>query len=126
MKILSACHAGIARSAAMGRELKKHGHDVLVVGLGYNSPETVSLLGEWADTIVVLQKELLELVPSEFRHKVVLADIGPDIWSDPSNRDLKNRVKVIVDAWAKAGWDLESYTLRPRPRRIHASEARPS
>lgn len=114
MKILAACHAGICRSSAMARELKKHGHDVLVAGLGYNEAETIAMLVSWADKIVVLQKELLDLVPAEFRYKAVVADVGPDVWQDPSSPDLVNRVKVIVDAWHKAGWSFENFTLRPK------------
>jgi hypothetical protein len=114
MKILAACQAGVCRSAAMARELKQHGHDVLVVGLGYNDPETVKMLVDWADKVVVLQKELLKLVPPEGRDKVVIADVGPDVWDGAYDPDLQNRVKVIVEAWKKADWNLESFTLRPK------------
>jgi hypothetical protein len=113
MKILAACHAGICRSAAMSRELKRHGHDVLVVGLEGNSPETVKMLGDWAQKIVVMQKELLPMVPSEFSDKIVLADVGPDVWGDPSSEDLRNRVKVMVEAWKEKDWDMSHLSLRP-------------
>ena len=101
----------------MSRELKKYGHDVLVVGLGYNSPDTVKMLTDWADKIVVMQKELSDLVPADAKDKVVFADVGPDVWQDPSNADLRNRVKVIVDAWRNEEWNLDSFTLRPRKKR---------
>ena len=117
MKILTACHAGICRSAAMANELKRYGHDVLVAGVGYNSPETIKMLADWAEKIVVLQKELVQLVPLESRPKVVLADIGPDVWTSSADQDLRNRVKVIVDAWRDGEWNLDSFTLRPRKKR---------
>lgn len=99
----------------MARELKRYGHDVLVAGLGYNDPETIRMLVDWAEKIVVLQKELLELVPPEALEKVVVADVGPDVWAGAHDKDLVNRVKVIVDAWHKANWAFENFTLRPKP-----------
>ena len=117
MKILVACHAGICRSNAMARELKRYGDDVIVAGLGYNAPETIHMLTEWADKIVVLQSELVDLVPADSREKVVVGDVGPDVWQDPSNLDLVARVKVIVDSWKKkGGWDFEHVSLRPKSR----------
>ena len=113
MKIAVFCHAGICRSAAMSNELKRHGHDVLNAGLGYNSEETIAMLGRWADKIVVMQKELLPYVPEEFREKSVLADVGPDVWKSSSDRDLQARVKVIADEWEKTGWAMNHLSLRP-------------
>lgn len=115
MKLLVACHAGICRSAAMSNELKHHGFDALVVGLGYNKPETVRMLTDWADKIVVMQKELVDFVPMPDREKVVVADVGPDVWKNSADPDLRNRVKVIVDSWLKNG-TFDHVTIRPKAR----------
>lgn len=116
MKILSACQAGICRSAAMANELKRHGHDVLVVGLGYNDEGTIRMLAEWADKIVVMQKELIQLLPAEHLQKAVIADIGPDVWTSSADPDIRRRVQVIVDAWKDGNWSFENFSLRPNQR----------
>jgi protein-tyrosine-phosphatase len=115
MKIAVFCKGGICRSAAMSNELKKYGHDVLCAGLGYNSPETIQMLTDWADRIVVMQEELAPLVPMSGRSKMVVADIGPDVWEHSSDPDLIARCRVIGMEWAKKGWKLaDSFSLRPK------------
>ena len=117
LKIAVFCQGGITRSAAMANELKTYGHDVLNAGLGYNSEETIHMVGDWADRIVVMQKELLPLVPRELRSKTVVADVGPDVWEKlrSSDPDLKQRVKVIAEQWAAQGWKMsDSFALRPK------------
>jgi hypothetical protein len=114
-KIAVFCKGGICRSAAMANELKKYGHDVLCAGLGYNSPETIQMLTDWADRIVVMQKELTDFVPMNGRSKMILADLGPDIWANSSDPDLVARCRVIANEWAKKDWRLaDSFTLRPK------------
>jgi hypothetical protein len=115
MKVAVFCKGGICRSAAMSNELKKYGHDVLVGGLGYNSPEAIEMLTDWADRIVVMQQELAPLVPPNGRGKMVIADIGPDVWEHSSDPDLIARCRVIANEWARKDWRLaESFTLRPK------------
>jgi predicted protein tyrosine phosphatase len=116
MKIAVFCQAGICRSAAMANVLKtQYGHDALNAGLGYNSEETIRMLGDWADRIVVMQKELLPLVPRELRSKTVVADVGPDIWKNSSDPDLVRRSALIASQWAQEGWKMaDSFALRPR------------
>jgi protein-tyrosine-phosphatase len=115
MKIAVFCKGGITRSAAMANELKRYGHDVLAAGLGYNAPETIQMLTDWADRIVVMQKELVQLVPMSGRGKMVVADVGPDVWTNSSDPDLVARVRVIAQEWAKKDWRLaDSFSLRPK------------
>lgn len=115
MKVAVFCKGGICRSAAMANVLKTYGHDVLNAGLGYNSPETIQMLTDWADRIVVMQKELADLVPMSGRSKMVIADLGPDVWDNSADPDLVNRCRVIAEAWAKKGWKLaDSFSLRPK------------
>lgn len=115
MKIAVFCKGGICRSAAMSNVLKTYGHDVLVAGLGYNAPETIQMLSDWADRIVVMQQELAQLVPMSGRGKMVIADVGPDVWENSADPDLVARCRVIADEWARKNWKLaDSFSLRPK------------
>jgi protein-tyrosine-phosphatase len=114
-KIAVFCKGGICRSAAMSNVLKSYGHDVLCAGLGYNSSETIQMLSDWADRIVVMQKELADLVPMSSRGKMVVADVGPDVWTSSVDPDLVARCRVVAGAWADKGWKLaDSYSIRPK------------
>src|SRR3990167_10002751 len=88
MKILCVCEQGQNRSVVLATILKnrnvKDGQavdDVLAAGYRANKSDTLKMLGEWADKVLVLDQAVLEgvkdLVPND---KVVLIDVGPDRW----------------------------------------------
>lgn len=57
--------------------------DSLAVGATYNSPETLQLLGDWADVIILTVKELMtDLYPNEWKDKTLIFDVGPDRYFD--------------------------------------------
>lgn len=115
MKVLVLCRAGIARSHAMLRELKEQGlHDTLAAGVEVNSPETLEMLYRWADRIVLMSKDLAPRIPDEQAGKLVLADVGPDVWGSPDEPDLRRRVRVIAEEWKKDGWRFSNLSLRPK------------
>jgi hypothetical protein len=124
VNILVLCSAGLNRSGSMLRVLKKdhlgggpkgEGIDALNAGLHANSKGTLQGLMGWADRIVVMDANLAPLVGPENGKKIVLADVGPDIWGSPTHPDLLGRCKVIAEQWAKDGWKMASLRLRPKP-----------
>lgn len=81
MRFLTVCDGGNVRSVALGFVLKwERGQESLAVGRIHVSEETMRMLCEWADTIVLAEPHMQESVPDEFSSKVVCWDIGPDRW----------------------------------------------
>ena len=81
MKVLVCCEGGNVRSVTVGFLLKyKYGIDTIAVGLGGNSKETINMLCEWADNIMVVEKEMKQRVHEKYHNKLLVLDIGPDRW----------------------------------------------
>jgi len=57
MRVLGVCQGGNVRSAALG-DIHKCGDDLDAIACSWerNTPETIALLGDWADRICVLER----------------------------------------------------------------------
>ncbi len=91
MKILTICEGGNVRSVSLGYVLKDlcaPRHDAVALGAGRNSPETIRMMCEWADRIVVMQPEFKKSVPEEFHEKLSVCDVGPDVFGSPLHPTL--------------------------------------
>ena len=57
MRVLGVCQGGNVRSVALGYILK-YGDDVDAIACSWerSTPETIALLGDWADRICVLER----------------------------------------------------------------------
>lgn len=122
MKILVLCSAGLNRSGAMLRVLKKdykdRRFDALNAGLQVNERPTLEGLIDWADKIIVMDARLAPLVGPKGAKKVVVADVGDDIWGSPTHPDLLRRCKVMAQEWDRNGWKMQSFRLHPKPEEI--------
>ena len=78
---LIVCDGGNVRSASLATTLKlDYGREAIAVGRLYMSPETLVMLSEWADRIVITQPHMIESIPEYQHHKVNIVDFGPDSW----------------------------------------------
>jgi hypothetical protein len=96
MKILVLCDHGNNRSVTIAGQLKYMGHDVLTAGLITNTPETLGMLQDWADKIIVTEQSQLGVIIES--GKVSLWDIGPDVYPRPFNKLLLNKVRKLIEA----------------------------
>lgn len=98
MKILVVCEWGINRSHTIATQLKWWNHDVLSAGVAAQSAGTLELLGQWADRIIVVD-ELTAQHPNlgQFKAKIQLWDIGPDVYLRPFNRELLHKVQTLME-----------------------------
>lgn len=94
MKILTICRAGLVRSVALNDVLKLHyeNTDVLSCGADLNSKETLDMLCGWADKIIIVERHYLEKTLPEYKNKVFICELGPDVWNSPKNPDLIGKV----------------------------------
>lgn len=92
-KILCACNGGNVRSVSLAYFLKEaYGHDALAIGLKVNSPETIQLLCEWAERIVIFEQKMLDRIPEEFHKKTRLLSTGKDIWKQANHPQLMHLI----------------------------------
>lgn len=90
-KILCMCQGGNSRSVALGFLMKyRYGEDALACSWEKNSPDTLKMLFEWADKIIVLQAHFVQYIPAEYHAKVGVVDVGPDVWCNGLHPDLLN------------------------------------
>ena len=56
----------------------EHGQEAIAIGRMIVSKETMQMLCNWADVIVVMQPHMQQSVPEDFHHKVRCIDVGED------------------------------------------------
>ena len=88
-KILCLCAGGQVRSVTLGGICKYwFGHEAIAASLEKLEPDTLDMLYRWAEVIVVVEQQYLQLVPDEHAAKVRLVDIGPDRWGMSNHEGL--------------------------------------
>lgn len=96
--ILCICEHGNNRSVTMAHILKYvDNFETLTAGLAYHTPETLEMLFNWAEVIVVPEEKLLNMIPEEYKHKVKFYNIGEDIYPRPFNKELYAKAKDLMD-----------------------------
>jgi len=90
MKVVTVCEEGLNRSVAARWLLQYAGHEVIPVGLNRHSAETLQMLYDWADKVIVLDRRLSARVPTE---KLIVWDVGPDRYPHHYHPDLVRRLR---------------------------------
>jgi predicted protein tyrosine phosphatase len=91
MKILTCCSKGLCRSVGLADVLKLHFEpvDVIPIGLDSNSLETISMLYEWADYIILMEEKygskFSRIVGPGSKRHVYICEVGPDIYGNSHN-----------------------------------------
>ena len=107
MKFLTVCEGGAVRSVALATILRwDYGQEAIPVSGRFVGDDTLAMLAEWADLIIVLAPEYANRIPTDFSNKVRVWDIGPDRWRNSMHPGLHNIINVRVAQWKKAGWDI--------------------
>lgn len=86
MRFLCLCSGGNIRSVHTAYLLKhtRHGHEALTAGIHTASRETLDMLSEWADRILICGNNLTSGVSDKYQGKVIQLGIGEDVWGVPS------------------------------------------
>lgn len=78
-KVLTMCAGGNVRSVGLKYLLKyKYGHESLACGQDSNSVETIEMLSNWADYIIVVTVDYVKFIPEKYQGKLLCYDIGVD------------------------------------------------
>jgi len=98
MRILTVCEQGNKRSV-FTRNILHHKHDVISFGIMTSTPETITMLCEWADKILLAEPNMVEMIPEVYRLKVdTRFTIGPDVWPTYIQGPLKDLVFMQLKA----------------------------
>lgn len=103
-KILCCCSWGCNRSVHAKYILNLKGFDhVLACGLEHTDLNTLMMLGEWADVILVIgEPALMEQVPIPYRYKAKLVEVGPDRWGGWHRPELLSMVSSLLEPMVRA------------------------
>lgn len=89
-RVLCVCQGGNCRSVHLAYLLKyRYNVDALAVGFEKNSQETLNLLCQWADAIIVVEGKYRDNIADEWYEKVHVMDVGEDQWFAPNGELLK-------------------------------------
>jgi hypothetical protein len=101
MKFLTVCDGGNVRSHAIAYILKhEYGngkHEAIAIGRVTSSPETIQYMCNWADKIIITMPHMIESIPEGSRDKVLVADLGKDIWGVSMPQDLYHLAGKATD-----------------------------
>jgi predicted protein tyrosine phosphatase len=95
---LTVCDGGNVRSVALAFVLKwERGQEAIAIGRIHVSEETMNMMCEWADRIVIMEPHMDESIPLEFRDKLLCCDVGPDRYGIHIHNELLEQVRVGAD-----------------------------
>ncbi len=99
MNILIMCIRGDHRSVCMASELRnaKKQRDVITCGAYTFSQETLVMLYDWADKIIVVDPKVQEAVHPEYRDKMIVLDMGDDPWGPNFNPIFIGRAHALIE-----------------------------
>jgi hypothetical protein len=90
VKILTVCEEGLNRSVAARWLLQHQGHEVIPIGLNRTTPDTLHMLFDWADRIILLDMRLVIHAPPA---KLIVWDVGPDHYEHHYHPDLVRQLR---------------------------------
>lgn len=98
MKYLCVCDGGNVRSVGMAYVLKHEfgqgRNEAIAVGRGNSSIDTLAMLCEWADVIVIMEPHMKVDIGLKYKDKVRCVDVGPDRYGVYVHPELLQQVRV--------------------------------
>ena len=102
MKIVTLCEEGIKRAVAAKWLLQfRPEHQVIAVGVKRLHADTLQMLYDWADLIILLDARYADGIPPE---KLLVWDVGPDVFHGGFDPILIQRLKALSAATDPAIW----------------------
>lgn len=104
-KVLTVCIGGVVRSVGLKDVLNGHFNcDGIAASAVWNDHETIRMLCRWADIVIPVEPRNLPQGPEEYKAawnscpmwdtefdgKRRVIDLGPDIWGNARDGNLKN------------------------------------
>lgn len=103
MKILCLCEEGNNRSVHLAWLLKYRGvekigkkYEVIPAGVHNLSLETLTMLYDWAEFIIITDSHIVPVMSPENEKKVKIYNVGPDDYHRPMNSELLNKFRAYI------------------------------
>ena len=97
MKVLCMCAGAVSRSVGLAYLLKyRYGHDALAVSHEKNTVETIDMLSNWADRIIVVQPHYAKHIPEKYHSKLGVYDVGLDRWVNALHPELHQVLETYI------------------------------
>lgn len=107
MRFLCVCEGGTVRSGSAAHALKYYfGQEAIAASHAKLSDDTMEMLFEWADRIILMQPHFADRVPEVYVPKVKVCDVGKDVWMNPLHPLLLTKVLTFLQAWSSEGWKI--------------------
>ncbi len=98
IKILCVCRQGNSRSVGTRYRLNRRGYgNVIAIGAFNTNQETLKMLCDWADKILLAKPHHGENLPSGKEKIDTEFTIGEDNWNNPMNKELHEIVNKELD-----------------------------
>jgi len=100
----------------MACALKENQQEALSVGWETAAESTLRMLLAWADAVIVMQEEMIQRLQEKLGvdgldlRKILIVDVGPDIFGTPTHPALLPYVRGIAADWKKKDFLLQSAT----------------
>lgn len=92
------CAGANVRSVALKYLLKyKYGHESLACGQDANSAETIDMLCNWADYVIVVTDEYAKFVPEKYKSKLFCYEIGEDRFGYAFHPELLSKADRLIE-----------------------------
>jgi hypothetical protein len=114
VKILTVCEHGLNRSVTAKWMLQYRDHQVIAAGINNLSRATLSMLYDWADRVILLDKSLearADVPPA----KLTVWDVGADTYPHHFNAELLAKLRRLAAAEPEGFW-TRATTAAPLPR----------
>lgn len=99
-RILCVCSGGNVRSVSLAYILRRlYKYDAIACGIKGNSPYTLDMLYKWADRIIILEGEFRQAIPERFWPKVVIYEVGKDVWHQPMHPELMDKLYKLLGGY---------------------------
>lgn len=100
-KAVCICQGGNCRSVACAYVLKYFFEcDALSCSAEQQTPETIRMLCDWSDYVIVMQPEFRSVVPVEFTEKIRVVDVGADRWFNGLHPELVEVCRAAITSMA--------------------------
>lgn len=103
MNLLCICAYGHSRSVCLARLFHGMGYNAISIGYG-TSGSGLSVLTEWADYIMIVDQNASPHIPQQHIHKCKNFDVGPDVWQNPYNKELRAKFELLVKEQTPELW----------------------
>ena len=99
-RVLCICQKGNMRSVACAYLLKKkYKIDALACGMRTSHRDTVLMLCNWAELVIVLRAHYKDELPTEVQKKTIVIDVGTDRWFKGYPEDLLYKLDGVLIAY---------------------------